>query len=47
MLTDADDRMAIYVPYFVPVLLPLLVGMVREGRALLASRSSPMHTKLD
>jgi phosphatidylinositol glycan class S len=31
-----DHKMAVYIPYFVPVLLPLLVGILREGKVSLS-----------
>lgn len=28
-----DHKMAVYIPYFVPVLLPIAIGVLREGKA--------------
>ena len=33
-----DHKMAVYIPYFVPVLLPLLVGILREGKVYVCAR---------
>ena len=37
-----DHKFAVYVPYFVPVMLPLLVGLVREGKAYHMKRREKM-----
>ena len=35
-----DHKMAVYIPYFVPVLLPLVVGVIRESKAYAARRKA-------
>ena len=39
-----DHKMAVYIPYFVPVLLPLLVGVLREGKVRVCARVR-VHTR--
>ena len=38
-----DHKMAVYIPYFVPVLLPLAVGVLREGKAYAARRKAKLE----